>query len=75
MIRGKIVIEPVKSLRISYTNDSGYIYKGKMYHTAKNAAEAYMLARRHAYDDWNMSEERWKRFQRRVTNVFKRYLP
>lgn len=80
MIRGKIVIEPVKSLRISYVNpgsdeEDPYTYKGRMYHTAKTAAAEYMIIRRHKYDDWNMSEERWKRFQRRVTKVFKRYLP
>ena len=75
MIKGKLLIEPVKSLRITYVNESGNAYKGKMYHTAKNAAEAYMIMRRHKYNDWNMSEERWKRFQRRVTKVFKKYLP
>lgn len=76
MSKGNVVFESVPGIRISCVTEDGYVCKGRVYHTAHHAAQEYMLARRHKYNDWKgMSDRRYQRFYTRVKAVFKRYLP
>jgi hypothetical protein len=76
MSKSKIVFEHVPGIRISYVHENGQHYKGRIYHTAKNATEEYMLSRRHRYNDWqDLDDNTHKRLRARVMKVFKKYLP